>query len=55
MATLFSEGPFATEGEREAAVLLKQLPESWLVIANKTIVQRADRSFEDDFVVVGSN
>lgn len=53
MAKLISEGDFAQDGERAAAALLKQLPDNWLIVANKTIVRNSTRSFEVDFVVVG--
>ena len=54
MAELLSAaGSFATEGERRAAAVLKQLPNSWLVICNKTLSTSNGRSFEMDFVVVG--
>lgn len=44
---------FATEGERRAAEVLRQLPADWLVICNKTLPLSGGRSFEMDFVVVG--
>ncbi len=44
---------FATEGERRAAEILRQLPGSWLVICNKILPLAGGRSFEMDFVVVG--
>ena len=54
MAELISAaGDFATDGEKGAAELLKQLPKSWLVICNKTLPTRNGRSYEMDFVVVG--
>ena len=54
MAELLSAaGSFATEGERRAAEVLKQLPDAWLVICNKTLSTSNGRSFEMDFVVVG--
>jgi len=54
MAELLSAaGSFATEGERRAAEVLKQLPDAWLVICNKTLSTFNGRSFEMDFVVVG--
>src|SRR6266566_6969416 len=46
-------GSFVTEGEKRAAEVLKQLPDSWLVICNKTLPTRNGRSHEMDFVVVG--
>ncbi len=55
MAKLISAGPFATEGEQQAANLLRRLPDDWIVIANKTVVASSDRSFEVDFIVVGAN
>ena len=55
MAKLISEGPFATEGERQAAALMRQLPDDWIVIANKTVVASNDRSFEVDFIIVANN
>lgn len=55
MAKLISTGPFATEGEQQAANLLRRLPDDWIVIANKTVVASSDRSFEVDFIVVGNN
>ncbi|MGB8346526.1 MAG: nuclease-related domain-containing protein, partial [Ktedonobacteraceae bacterium] len=55
MAELISAaGDFATEGEKRAAEILKQLPKSWLVICNKTLPTRNGRSYEMDFVVVGN-
>ena len=54
MAELLSAtGSFITEGERRAAAELKQLPDSWLVICNKTLPTSNGRSYEIDFVVVG--
>jgi serine/threonine protein kinase len=54
MAELISAtGSFITEGERRAAEELKQLPDSWLVICNKTLPTSNGRSYEIDFVVVG--
>ncbi len=54
MAELLSIiGSFVTEGEKRAAEVLKQLPDSWLVICNKTLPTRNGRSHEMDFVVVG--
>jgi Nuclease-related domain len=54
MAELLSAtGTFVTEGERRAAAVLKQLPDSWLVICNKTLSTNNGRSYEMDFVVVG--
>ena len=56
MAELVSvAGEFASEGEKRAAEVLKQLPKSWLVICNKTLPTRGGRSYELDFVVVGNN
>lgn len=55
MAKLISAGPFVTEGEKQAADLLRRLPADWIVIANKTIVRDSARSYEVDFVVIGSN
>src|SRR5215469_14337585 len=54
MAELLSAtGSFITEGERRAAEVLKQLPDSWLVICNKTLPTPGGHSHEMDFVVVG--
>jgi serine/threonine protein kinase len=53
MAQLVSAGPFATEGEREAAKALQQLPANWIVICNK-VLPRGDRSYEIDFIVIGN-
>src|SRR5260370_35110357 len=54
MAELLSAAEsFATEGERRAAEVLKQLPDSWLIICNKTLPISNGRSHEMDFVVVG--
>src|SRR5229473_238573 len=54
MAELISgASSFATEGERMAAEVLRQLPASWLVICNKTLPLPNGRSYEMDFVVVG--
>ena len=54
MAELISGATsFATEGERRAAEVLRQLPASWLVICNKTLPLPGGRSFEMDFIVVG--
>lgn len=55
MAELISaSGDFATDGEKGAAELLKQLPKSWLVICNKTLPTKNGRSYEMDFVVIGN-
>ncbi|MEO8972631.1 MAG: nuclease-related domain-containing protein, partial [Ktedonobacteraceae bacterium] len=54
MAELISGATsFATEGERRAAEVLRQLPASWLVFCNKTLPLPGGRSFEMDFIVVG--
>src|SRR5260221_10462681 len=54
MAELISgASSFATEGERMAAEVLRQLPASWLVICNKTLPLPNGRSYEMDFIVVG--
>src|SRR5688572_23762011 len=55
MARVIKAGEFATEGEERAAELLRGLPNDWLVICNKTLVARNARSFEIDFIVVGTN
>lgn len=52
MAQLVVAGAFATEGERHAAEVLKQLPDDWVVICNK-ILPSGDRSYEIDFIVIG--
>jgi len=55
MAELISAGPasFATEGERQAAVLLQQqLPSDWIVICNKVFPLNNDSSFEIDFIII---
>ena len=54
MAQLVSAGPFATEGEREAAKALQQLPANWIVICNK-VLPKGDRSYEIDFIVIGNH
>jgi Nuclease-related domain len=48
-------GSFVTEGGKRAAEVLKQLPDSWLIICNKTLPTRSGRSHEMDFVVVGKH
>ena len=54
MAELLSAtGTFDNEGEKRAAEMLKQLPDSWLIICNKTLPTSNGRSYEMDFVVVG--
>jgi serine/threonine protein kinase len=53
MAELISAGDFATDGERQAAVVLRDLPANWVVICNKLLVTDNARSFETDFIVVG--
>src|SRR5258708_13407340 len=54
MAELISgASSFATEGERMAAEVLRQLPANWLVICNKTLPLPNGRSYEMDFIVVG--
>lgn len=54
MAELISgASSFATEGERMAAEVLRQLPASWLIICNKTLPLPNGRSYEMDFIVVG--
>src|SRR5579872_778694 len=52
MAEIVSAGSFATEGERRAALELKNLPSGWIVICNK-VLPRGDRSYEIDFIVIG--
>jgi serine/threonine protein kinase len=53
MAELISAGPFATEGEQQAAAELKKLPGEWVVICNKTLPTSDGRSYEIDFIVIG--
>src|SRR6266571_5205598 len=53
MAEFVSVGPFVTDGERQAGEVLRQLPDSWLVICNKILPTINGRSFEIDFIVVG--
>ncbi|GHO73959.1 protein kinase [Ktedonobacter sp. SOSP1-85] len=53
MAQLIAAGPFATEGERRAAEVLKQLPNDWVVICNK-VLPHGDRSHEIDFIILGN-
>ena len=55
MAQFLQAGDFATEGERQAAAVLRTLPNDWTVIANKVLVAGAHRSFEIDFIVVGTH
>lgn len=57
MATLHmaSSDGFVTEGERLLADELRQLPDDWVVIANKTLPQSGQASREIDFIVVGDN
>lgn len=45
-------GDFVTEGERRAALELKQLPATWVVIANKTLATGQRNSYEIDFIVI---
>jgi serine/threonine protein kinase len=52
MAHIISAGPFATEGERQAAKVLQELPPEWIVICNK-ILPKDDRSYEIDFIILG--
>ena len=52
MAEIISAGPFATEGERRVAEVLKHLPSDWIVICNK-ILPSGNRSYEIDFIVIG--
>jgi serine/threonine protein kinase len=52
MAKIFSAGDFATSGERRVAEELEKLPDSWIVICNKTLVANNGRSFEIDFIVI---
>lgn len=54
MAELISAGEFATEGERRAAEHLRTLPDRWVVICNKTLPTRDGRSYEIDFIIIGS-
>ena len=54
MAKIFSASDFATSGERRVAEELEKLPNSWVVICNKTLVANNGRSFEIDFVVIGN-
>jgi serine/threonine protein kinase len=54
MAKLISAGDFATDGERQAAETLKQLPDNWIVICNKTLPGHRGGSYEVDFIVIGS-
>lgn len=56
MATLIeSTVPFANEGERKVAERLRQLPSHWIVICNKVLPTTNGRSYEIDFIVIGSN
>ncbi len=52
MAELISAGPFATQGERNVAKVLEQLPTDWTVICNK-VLPSGNRSYEIDFIVIG--
>lgn len=53
MAQLIAAGSLATEGERRAAEVLKQLPDDWVVICSK-ILPHGDRSYEIDFIILGN-
>jgi len=53
MAEVVQAGEFATDGERNAAATLRQLPVDWLVICNKLLVTSDGRNYEIDFIVVG--
>jgi len=53
MAQVIQAGDFATDGERRAADTLRDLPNDWTVVCNKTLVTRDGRSFEIDFLVLG--
>lgn len=56
MARLVKEGDFVGPGERLTAEHLEgQLPSSWVVIANKTIVDPAGATRELDFIVLGDH
>lgn len=54
MARVIAAGDFASDGERKAAAVLQSLPDNWLVVSNKLLVSSSGRSFEIDFIVVGS-
>lgn len=55
MAKIFSAGDFSTSGEKRVAEELEKLPNSWIVICNKTLVATNGRSFEIDFIVIGNH
>jgi serine/threonine protein kinase len=56
MATLVRAGEFVGPGEEAAAAYLeRELPDSWIVIANKELVGREGGSREVDFIVVGTH
>lgn len=46
---------YATDGEAHAAHVLSALPNGWIVIANKLIVQQDGQTREVDFIVIGDN
>ncbi len=53
MAEVVQAGEFATEGERQAAAKLRELPDGWLILCNKLLVTNDGRNYEIDFIVVG--
>lgn len=52
MAELIQAGSFVTASERNAALVLKQLPAEWKVICNKELVAPSGVTYEVDFIVV---
>ncbi len=56
MAKLIQSGEFIGTGERATAARLEiDLPEDWVIISNKQLVNPDGSSREVDFIVVGNN
>jgi len=56
MARLIQAGQFVGRGEeRAAAVLERELPDTWTVICNKELVNPDGSSVEVDFIIVGKH
>ena len=55
MAELIMMGSFVTASERQAAQVLRGLPEKWIVVCNKEIISPSATTYEVDFIVVADH
>ena len=55
MAELIMMGSFVTVSERQAAQVLRGLPEKWIVVCNKEIISPSATTYEVDFIIVADH